>query len=206
MSRILDHLDHIESTVPGLKGRLDKSKVAGVGHSFGGFTMSLLLGASNTDPRDGSVVRPFEERIKAGVILGGTGKGGADMSENGRAMLPFCNLEFSTMRTPALTVGGEEDVSPYLTVRGADWHWDSYTYAPGPKDLLRVKGGHHGFGGISGWDAKECQDESPERLGMVQRVSLAYLKSQLYEGDKSWEQAREALSGLESLGSVESKA
>ncbi|KAI1423390.1 alpha/beta-hydrolase [Xylaria sp. FL1777] len=205
MIQILDQLDHVETAVPGLKGRLDKSKVAGIGHSLGGFTMSLLLGATNTDPRDGTVFRPFEQRIKAGVLLGGTGNGGADMSENGCKMLPFYDLDFSTMHTPTLNIGGEDDVSPHLTIRGADWHWDSYTHGPGSKDLLRVKRGHHGFGGISGWDAKETQDESPEILGTIQRMSLAYLRSQLYEGDKSWEQACEVLSGLKELGSVESK-
>ncbi|KAI0509569.1 Alpha/Beta hydrolase protein [Xylaria bambusicola] len=205
MTRILDQLDHIESTVPGLKGRVDRSKVAGVGHSFGGFTMSLLLGATNTDPRDGTVSRPFEQRIQAGVLFGNTGNGGADLSEDGRKIVPFYGLDFSTMHTPTLTIGGEDDVSPYLTVRGADWHWDSYTHGPGFKDLLRVKGGHHGFGGICGWDAKGTEDESPEMLSMVQRMSLAYMKSQLYEGDKSWEQACKALSGLEALGSIESK-
>ncbi|KAI0975509.1 alpha/beta-hydrolase [Xylaria arbuscula] len=205
MAQILDHLDLIEATVPGLNGRLDRSKVAAVGHSFGGFTTSLLLGAKNTDPRDGTVYHALERRIKAGVLFGTTGNGGADMSENGGKMLPFYGIDFSTMQTPTLVVGGEDDIGPHLTVREADWHWDSYTHGPGSKDLLRVKGGHHGFGGISGWDAAETEDESPEMLAMVQRMSLAYLKSQLHEGDKSWEQACQALAELKELGSVESK-
>lgn len=206
MIQVLDHLDLVEAAVPGLQNRLDRSKVAGAGHSFGGMTMSLLLGAENTDPRDGAVFKSLDKRIKAGVILGGTGNGGADLSDNARRnMVPFYGIDFSTMKTPALAIGGEEDISPHLTVRGADWHWDSYTYGAGEKDLLRVKGGHHGFGGVSGWDAAETQDESPERLSFVQRMSLAYLRSQLYDGDKSWERACEILAGLEQLGSVESK-
>ncbi|KAI1748666.1 alpha/beta-hydrolase [Xylaria castorea] len=205
MIQILDHLDRIEAVVPGLKGRLDKSKIAGVGHSFGTMAISLLLGAKNTDPRDGAVFSPFDERIKAGILFGGLGNGGADVSENGRKMLPFYDLDFSTMHAPALVIGGEDDVGPHLTVRGADWHWDAYTHGPGPKDLLRVKGGRHGFGGISGWDAAETEDESPQMLGFVQRMSLAYLRSQLFEGDDSWKQACEVLAGLNELGSVESK-
>ncbi|KAI1742041.1 alpha/beta-hydrolase [Xylaria scruposa] len=206
MIQILDQLDHIEMVVPGLKGRLDRSKIAGVGHSFGTLTVSLLLGAKNTDPRDGAVFSPFEGRIKAGILFGGLGNGGADMSENGRKMLPFYDLDFSTMHAPTLVVGGEDDIGPHLTVRGADWHWDAYTLGTGPKDLLRVKEGRHGFGGISGWDAKETQDESPQMLGFVQRMSLAYLRSQLYEGDDSWKKACEVLAGLNELGSVESKS
>ncbi|KAI0544286.1 alpha/beta-hydrolase [Xylaria curta] len=206
MIQILDQLDHIETVVPGLKGRLDRSKIAGVGHSFGTLTVSLLLGAKNTDPRDGAVFSPFEGRIKAGILFGGLGNGGADMSENGRKMLPFYGTDFSTMHAPTLVVGGEDDIGPHLTVRGADWHWDAYTLGPGPKDLLKVKGGRHGFGGISGWDAKETQDESPQMLGFVQRMSLAYLRSQLYEGDDSWKRACEVLAGLNELGSVESKS
>ncbi|KAI0393361.1 Alpha/Beta hydrolase protein [Xylariaceae sp. FL0594] len=214
MTAILDNLDVIEDAVQaglGLGGgrrRLDRERVAAAGHSLGGMTTSLLLGSRNTDPRDGSTFTCLEPRVKAGVVIGGTGNGGSDdMSENGRVHLcPFYGMDFETMETRALIIAGDTDVSPHLTTRGADWHWDPYTYAPGEKDLLLVKGGHHGFGGVSGWDAKECQDESPERLALVQRMSLAYLKSRLYEGDDSWEKACEVLKGLEELGSVERKS
>ena len=48
MTRILDQLDAIEAVVPRLPGRLDRSKVAVAGHSMGGHTASLLLGARLT--------------------------------------------------------------------------------------------------------------------------------------------------------------
>lgn len=203
--QVLDDLDTIEASVPSIKGRLDKSKIAVAGHSLGGWTSSLLLGAKNTDPRDGATFSPGDKRIKAGVVLTGTGSGGNDLSDFGRKMVPFYGPDFSGMSTPALVVCGDEDVSPHLTTRGADWHADAYKLAPGPKDLLWVKGGKHGLGGISGYDAGETEDESPERLATVQRMTWAYLKSQLYEGDKSWEEACEAIKGLEELGSVEKK-
>ena len=207
MVRILDQLDTIESTVPGLKGRLDRTRVAVAGHSLGAWTASMLLGASNTDPRDGSTWYKPEARIKVGVILGGLGNGGVDLSDAGKKnLVPFYNADFSKMATPALVVYGDEDVSPHLTVRGADWHADPYTLAPGPKDLLTIKGGKHGFGGISGWDAGETLDESPERLAVVQRMTWAYLRSQLYKSDRAWPEAYKAFEGLEGQGKIESKS
>jgi predicted dienelactone hydrolase len=50
MTRILDQLDVIEAAVPQLSGRLDPGKVAVAGHSMGGHTASLLLGARLTVP------------------------------------------------------------------------------------------------------------------------------------------------------------
>ncbi|CAM1505282.1 Fc.00g109190.m01.CDS01 [Cosmosporella sp. VM-42] len=205
MTRILDQLDDIEAAVPFLKGRLDRTKVAVAGHSLGGLTASVLLGATNTDPRDGTKTELVEKRIKAGVIIGGTGNGGSDLSEFGTGMVPFYGPDFGGMRTPALVVWGDEDSSPHLTIRGADWHADPYTLSPGPKTSFAVKGGKHGFGGVSGWDAGETLDESPERLAAVQRVTWAYLRSQLYKGDQAWNEACQALEGLEELGKVESK-
>ncbi|MCJ1473069.1 hypothetical protein MMC13_001718 [Lambiella insularis] len=205
MVRILDNLDRVEAAVPGLQGRLDHTRVAVAGHSAGALTATMLLGASNTDPRDGSTWHKPETRIKAGVVLAGVGNGGADISESGKTRVPFYNGDFGQMATPALVVYGDEDVAPHLTVRGVDWHADPYTFAPGPKDLLTLKGAKHGLGGISGWDAGETLDESPERLGVVQRMTWAYLRSQLHEGDDAWTEACQAFRKLKGQGKVESK-
>lgn len=206
MVRILDNLDDIEAAVPGLAGRLDRSRVAVAGHSAGAWTASMLLGASNTDPRDGSRWYQPEPRIKAGLILAGIGRGGADLSEFGKTtLIPFYDADFSTMRTPALVVFGDEDVGPHLTVRGADWHADPYSLAPGPKDLLTLKGAKHGLGGVSGWDTAEADDESPERLAIVQRMTWAYLQSQLYQDDMAWPRACKSFASLEGQGTLETK-
>jgi predicted dienelactone hydrolase len=205
MTRILDNLDIIEDTVLGLKGRLDRSRVAIAGHSMGAFTASMLLGASNTDPRNGIIWTNAETRIKAGIILAGVGNGGSDMSEQGKLKIPFFGPDFKTMATPALIVYGTDDVNPYLTLRNSDWHVDPYLLAPGSKALLTLKGAKHGLGGISGWDTAETLDEGPELLAVVQRMTWAYLKSQLYEGAESWTEACKALAKLGAIGSVESK-
>ena len=206
MGRILDNLIDIEAAVPGLKGRLDRTRVAVAGHSAGAMTVALLLGGSNTDPRDGVKWHNPEKRIKAGIILTGPGNGGSDLSENGKKLVPFYGPDFSTTTAPALVVCGDEDVGPHLTVRGADWHADPYSHATGPKSLLTIKGGKHGLGGISGWDAAETGDESPERLGVVQRMTWAYLRSQLYPEDEAWKEACKVFAGLKEQGTVESKS
>ncbi|KAJ7802381.1 Alpha/Beta hydrolase protein [Mycena olivaceomarginata] len=206
MVRILDNIDAIEDAVPGLKGRLDRSRIAVAGHSAGSWTVASLLGASNTDPRDGTTWYQPDPRVKAGVFLAGVGNGGAGLSEMGRTVLvPFFGPDFSKMERPVLVVCGDEDVGPHLTVRGADWHADAYTLAPGSKDLVWLKGGKHGLGGIAGWDAAETKDESPQMLGAVQRMTWAYMRSQLYEGDGAWGEACKVFSGLEALGKIESK-
>ncbi|RVD86534.1 uncharacterized protein DFL_004804 [Arthrobotrys flagrans] len=205
MVQILDNLETIESTVPGLKGRLDRTKISAVGHSAGSLTVYGLLGFSNTDPRDGSVYHRPDDRVKAGVVLAGVGSSGEHMSERGKSIMPFYGAEFSKMAAPALVVyGDDDDVSPHLTIRGADWHADPYHEAPGPKDLLTLFGAKHGLGGISGWDTAETLDESPELQGIVQRMTWAYLRSQLFEGDTAWGDACKAFAEI-GKGKVERK-
>jgi dienelactone hydrolase len=92
MTRILDQLDVIEAAVPQLPGRLDRSRVAVAGHSMGGHTASLLLGARLTDPRDGTDLDLAEPRIKAGVLLAAPGRGGDALSDFAATNYPFFTL------------------------------------------------------------------------------------------------------------------
>ncbi|MBB5365628.1 alpha/beta hydrolase family protein [Deinococcus humi] len=207
MRRILDGLNVIEASVPGLQGRLDRSRISVAGHSMGGHTAGMLLGARYTDPHDGTEVDLADARIKAGVLLTPPGGGGADLSAFAAERYPFfLNPSFAEMTTPALVVVGDRDASPHLTVRGPDWHADPYVLSPSPKCLLTLFGAEHGLGGVAGYDAAETTDESPERVEAVGRLTWAYLRSALYPGDPAWEDATEALKNSpHPLGRVERK-
>ncbi|MCZ4095338.1 chlorophyllase [Streptomyces sp. So13.3] len=207
MKLVLDRLDAIEAAVPQLRGRLDHSKVAVAGHSMGGHTASLLLGARLTDPQDGTEVNLAEPRIKAGVLLAAPGRGGDALTESVAENLSFfVTTDFSAMTTPTLVVAGDKDASAHLTVRGPDWHADPYVLSPGPKALLTLFDAEHGLGGVSGYDVAETTDENPERVAAVQRLTWAYLRTELYPGDSAWKTACDELTaGPDPLGRVESK-
>ncbi|WP_437480141.1 alpha/beta fold hydrolase [Sorangium sp. So ce1014] len=206
MKRILDQLDAIEGAVAALAGRLDRSKVAVVGHSMGGHTASLLLGARHRDPHDGTEVNLAEPRIKAGVLLAAPGRGDA-LSKFAAENYPFfSSIDFSRMTTPALVVAGDKDDSAHLTVAGADWHADPYFLSPSPKSLVTLFDAGHGLGGVSGYDVAETTDENPERVAAVQLLTWAYLRTELYPGDTAWQEAQHALTGVANpLGRVESR-
>ncbi|BDW89384.1 alpha/beta hydrolase family protein [Thalassospira tepidiphila] len=192
---IIDHLSDIEAAHPILDGRLDHDRIAAVGHSLGGQTAGMLLGARLTDTADPDAqdVNLLEPRIKVGVLLAAPGNGGESLSEHARANYTALNPDFSHMTTRTLVVAGDEDDNPHLTTRGAAWHTDPFHCSPGGDYLLTLKGGKHGLGGIAGYDAKEADDEDPDRLAVTQRMSAAYLRSAFDESDPAWAKACDAL-------------
>ncbi|MFD4131499.1 alpha/beta hydrolase family protein [Streptomyces goshikiensis] len=207
MTHVLDRLDLIEAAVPQLAGRVDHDKIAVAGHSLGGHTSCLLLGARATDPDTGEEVNLIEPRIKAGVLLAAPGRGGDVLTGPAAAQVSFLQgIDFSTMTTPALVVAGDKDDSRHFTDMGPDWHADPYTLAPGPKTLLTLFDAEHGLGGIAGYDAAETTDEDPERVAALSRLTAAWLRTAFHPDDTAWRTARETLTTHPSpVGRVESK-
>lgn len=194
MRFILDHLDEIEATVPGLAGRIDRTRIAAVGHSSGGSTVGYLLGAQVLDPDDPRDKDLSDKRIMAGVIMAAPGV--ADMATSSAAARRSPALRynsFAKMTVPALVIAGDKDLNPAFTTR-LSYRWDAYTRSPpGNKTLLTFFGGEHILGGIAGYDSAETTDENPERVATLRAMVWAYLRSQLYPGDTAWRDAVAAL-------------
>ncbi|WP_328869592.1 chlorophyllase [Streptomyces sp. NBC_00287] len=204
LARVLDGLDVLEASVPGLGGRLDRDRIAVAGHSWGAQTASALLGARVL----GSDGVPGEDmadpRVTAGVLLALTGLGD-DLTPFAAEHFPFMKPSFAAMTTPALVVAGDNDQS-HLSTRGPDWFTDPYTHSPGTKHLLTLFGAEHSLGGIPGYEVAETTDESPARVALIQRLSTAFLRSALLGEDSDWKTAATALENdPEPLGSLQSK-
>lgn len=206
MTRVLDGLDLLEAAVPGLSGRLDRHRIAAAGHSFGGQTAGVLLGLRVLDPVSDKTEDLSDPRIKAGVLLATAGRGGDALTPFAAENLPWLRgPDFAQMTTPALVVAGDKDVSP-LSVHGPEWLADPYHLSPGRKSLLTLFGAEHFLGGIGGYEVRETTDENPERVALLQRVTLAYLRHALDIDDTGWTAAQHALSESPApLGRIESK-
>ncbi|MFJ8062875.1 alpha/beta hydrolase family protein [Streptomyces sp. NPDC096142] len=204
LTRVLDELDVLEASVPGLAGRVDHDRVAVAGHSWGAQTASTLLGARVLDP-DGVPGEDLSDpRVTAGVLLALTGLGDT-LSPFAAEHFPFMRPSFTTMTAPALIVAGDHDDSP-LSTRGPDWFTDPYTYSPGDKTLLTLFGAEHSLGGVAGREMAETTDENPARVALLQQLTTAYLRSALHSEDTGWKTAVAAMDQDPGpLGAVTSK-
>ncbi|WP_159621350.1 alpha/beta hydrolase family protein [Ruania rhizosphaerae] len=205
LTRILDQLDVMESAVPGLAGRIDRTRVAAAGHSWGGHTAQTLLGARIVDDAGHAGEDMSDRRITAGILFAATGLGGDHLHPFAQANFPFMHPSFQQLTTPTLVVAGDRDQSA-MSSRGPDWFTDAYTHSPGATDLLTFYGAEHALGGIVGYEVAETTDENPERVAVIQRMSTAYLRTALHVDANSWPAARAAFSdSLDPIGRLDSR-
>ncbi|WP_282781952.1 MULTISPECIES: alpha/beta hydrolase [unclassified Nocardia] len=189
ITRVLDELDHIVTALPGLGDRVDRDSIAVAGHSWGGQTVGMLLGARvlDADGRPGPDLS--DPRVKAGVLLATTGIGGDSLTPFAAEHFDFMSPDFAALTTPTLVVAGDHDRS-HLSTRGPDWFTDAYTHSPGALSLLTIHGGEHSLGGIHGYNARDTTDESPERVALIRRAARAFLRDVLGIDDTDWKQLR----------------
>lgn len=205
LTRILDQFDTIEAAIPGLTGRIDRTRIAAAGHSWGAQTAQSLLGARILD-ESGEVGDDMSDgRVSAGILFAATGIGGDDLHPFAQANFPFMRPSFEQLTTPTLVVAGDRDQSK-MSTRGPDWFSDAYAHSPGATDLLTLYGAEHSLGGIVGYEVAETTDESPERVAVIQRLSTAYLRTALHVDEATWPAAGAAFNaGVNPIGQVDSR-
>jgi dienelactone hydrolase len=197
LRRVLDDLDVVLAAVPGLGGRVDQERLAVAGHSWGGQSVGMLLGARvlGSDGRPGPSV--LDSRVRAGVLLATTGTAGADLADLtpfAQQNFAFMSPDFSELTVPTFVVAGEKDQS-MLSTRGPDWFTDVYTLSPGAQGLLTVFGAEHSLGGIHAYRSADTTDEDPRRVDLIRRTSTAFLRQALGIDDgTAW---RDEITGLE---------
>lgn len=205
LTRALDRLDTLETTIPGLQGRIDHHRIAVAGHSWGAQTAGTLLGARVLDDQGEPGEDLSDPRVKVGVLLAAAGTDEGTLTPFAAEHFPFMKPSFATMSTPTLVVAGDSDQSA-LSTRGPDWWTDAYHLGPGATDLLTLFGAEHSLGGVAGYGVAETTDESPERVALIQRVSLAYLRDALGIDSTGWKEELSVLrQDSDPRGRLESK-
>lgn len=192
---IVDNLEAVIAAVPGLPGRVDRSRIAATGHSYGATTASALLGARVLPPAGDAQEDFTDSRIRAGVLLSLAGLAGNDLTPIATEFFPFMDPSFEHFSAPALITAGDADQSP-LSTRGPDWWEDAYVHSPGEKNLLTLFGADHAQGGIHAYGTvPQSNSDNPATVALVQRVTTAYLRTVLQVDETSWPAMQQELAG-----------
>jgi dienelactone hydrolase len=180
---LIDGFETLERALPGADIRFDRNRIFVVGHSYGGHTAQLLLGARVNGMVGVDAADVSDPRVKAGVLLAAPGAGGADnLTPEWLARAPYLDLDWSAMHRPALVVAGGNDL---LVMSVHDWTWrtDSYRSSPGGnKSLLVLTDADHYLGGIV--PGRGAAD--PAALRITLDAITAYLRHAAFPGDPAW--------------------
>jgi len=203
LERVIDGLVTVIAAVPGLADRVDPNRLAVAGHSWGGQSVGMLLGARVVGADGQPGPDATDARVKAGLLLATTGVGGENLTPFAQENFSFMSPDFARLSTPTLVVAGDHDQS-LLSSRGPDWFTDVYALSPGAQHLVTVLGGEHSLGGIQAYKATDTTDESPERVELARRTSTAFLKQALGVDGAAWDEVIVG-AATEPAGRIDSK-
>ncbi|HYH05682.1 MAG TPA: hypothetical protein VEK11_01365 [Thermoanaerobaculia bacterium] len=128
---ILDNLDRLEQAYPELQGKIDRTKIGVGGHSYGGFTASLVAGV-RTYPGATSYADP---RVTALLVMAPVGP-----AEN----RGLTRESWTELRVPAMFMSGGSD-SGVAESETPEWRRQAFELSPaGDKWLVVMAGARHG--------------------------------------------------------------
>ncbi len=139
-SFIVDSIDEI-SRKAGAEGRVDSTRVAIGGHSFGAVISMIKTGLYLKDEFKGAWGEPYDDRFQAAVLMSGVGRGMREMADNA----------FDGIRKPLIATGGTKDVGrvDLGKLTPAEWRMQPFLLAPpGDKYSVITEGSNHYMGGL----------------------------------------------------------
>jgi dienelactone hydrolase len=174
MQFVLNNLDIIADK-GGVAGKLDKSKIAVGGHSFGGQIALIMAGLPLIGP-DGQPQRFGDSRIKALVSYNGTGP-----------MDRIANDKWSEVTVPIFASSGTND--PGATGDGnlRPWRWriGAYDFAGSQERYgVSIASGDHYYGGLICREGAGGKPD-PEGLSFTNGASTAFLDAYLKNDAKA---------------------
>lgn len=179
---IVNASESMETGIPGLRGKLDTSRVGVTGHSLGGLVALALAGVPVTDRISGERMELRDERFMASVLI----------SPPGALPGMVGAADFYQLQTPALFTVGTDDI---IMLPGTTWEWhkDGFNEAPpSEKHLVVLKGADHYLGGTVGRDDLERHIDAEEFLRITNSLSVAFLRYHLSQDSRAGELLRRA--------------
>lgn len=189
---IATHARMIADRTPQLRGRIDTSSIALVGHSFGGHSVALAMGAHVMGQ---PALAPIKG-ISAAVML--SPPGGYDgLTPEWKTRAPYLRTDWQAMHGPALIINGDKDLTP-LTEEGPQWHNAIFDGASAGQDvcLMVVKDAGHYLGGIDSVLRPPTGDATPQKRDTVLRAVVTFLGARLDHrpaDEARWAEQRKAL-------------
>lgn len=152
---VLDSLGDLEKRYPELEGKIDKTKIAVAGHSYGAYT-ALLLGGMKIFPGGTSYA---DARVKAVVAMSPQGP-----SES-RGLTPE---SFASINVPTLFMTGSRD-NGMAESETPEWRSEAFDLAsPGDKWLIIVEGARHAtfVGRFDSFNDAQAREPRPDTGGV----------------------------------------